>query len=66
METKKLIYGKPNQLKYYSYYCKENKHVVATDDYDEYRTHFEGIERHKMGGDKGIHSIVKNTEEDGN
>jgi hypothetical protein len=22
--------------------------------------------RHKMGGDKGIHSIVKNTEEDGN
>jgi hypothetical protein len=22
--------------------------------------------RYKMGGDKGIHSIVKNTEEDGN
>jgi hypothetical protein len=22
--------------------------------------------RHKMGGDKGVHSIVKNTEEDGN
>jgi hypothetical protein len=63
METEKLIYGKPNQLKYYSYYCKENKHVVATDDYDEYRTHFERI---NMGGDEGIHSIVKNTEEDGN
>jgi hypothetical protein len=63
METEKLIYGKPNQLKYYSYYCEENKHVVATDDYDEYRTHFERI---NMGGDKGIHSIVKNTEEDGN
>jgi hypothetical protein len=26
--------------------------VVATDDYDEYKTHFE---RDKMGGDEGIH-----------
>jgi Tfp pilus assembly major pilin PilA len=61
METKKLIYGK--DIKYYSYYCKKDKCVVATDDYDEYKTHFE---RNKMGGDQGVHSIVKNTEEDGN
>jgi hypothetical protein len=60
METKKFIYGKP--IKYYSYYCKKDKCMVATDDYNEYRTHFERI---NMGGDEGIHSIVKNTE-DGN
>lgn len=53
METKKLTYWRP--IKYYSYYCKKDKCVVATDDYDEYRTHFERI---KMGGDEGIHLVV--------
>jgi len=53
METKKLIYGRP--IKYYSYYCKKDKCVVATDDYDEYKTHFE---RNNMGGDEGIHLVV--------
>jgi hypothetical protein len=50
METKKLTYWRP--IKYYSYYCKKDKCVVATDDYDEYKTHFE---RDKMGGNEGIH-----------
>jgi len=53
METKKLTYWRP--IKYYSYYCKKDKCVVATDDYDEYKTHFE---RDKMGGDGGIHLVV--------
>jgi hypothetical protein len=53
VETEYMIYGKPT--KYYSYYCKEKKYIIVTDNYDEYITQ---SERNKMGGNEGIHLVV--------
>jgi hypothetical protein len=52
-----MIYGaRPIQngsyIKYYSYWDCEQKCMVVTDDYNEYRTHFERI---RFGGNNGIH-----------
>jgi len=49
-ETEYMIFGKPT--KYYSYYCKEKKYIIVTDNYDEYITHYE---RDRFGGDMGVH-----------
>ena len=50
MGTEYTLYGKP--IKYYSYWDCEQKCMVVTDDYNEYRTHFERI---RFGGNNDIH-----------
>ena len=68
MESREMIYGaRPirydNYIKYYSYWDCEQRSMVITDNYDEYNTH---EMRKRMGGDRGIHSTLTDTEEDGN
>jgi hypothetical protein len=49
-QSEYTLYGIP--MKYYSYYDYQKEHMVVTDNYDEYITHFE---RNKMGGNIGVH-----------
>ena len=51
-----MIYG---EIKFYSYFSREQNCMVVTDNVDEYITH---SERYKMG----VHLTPTNTEEDGN
>jgi hypothetical protein len=65
MEPRDMIYGaRPIQngsyIKYYSYWDCEQRSMVITDNYDEYNTH---EMRKRMGGDRGIHSTLKNTQD---
>ena len=55
METKDMIYG---EIKFYSYFSREQNCVVVTDNVDEYITH---SERYKMGGNMGVHLTPTNT-----
>jgi hypothetical protein len=51
MESEDTIY-ETQSIKYYSYWDCEQRSMIVTDNYDEYRTHFE---RNKMGGNMGVH-----------
>ena len=59
MESEDTIYKKQS-IKYYSYWDCEQRSMVITDNYDEYNSH---QMRNRMGGDRGIHSTLKNTQD---
>ena len=59
MESRDMIYG-VRPIRYYSYWDCEQRSMVITDNYDEYMTH---EMRKRMGGDRGIHSTLKNTQD---
>ena len=54
-----MIYKKQS-IKYYSYWDCEQRSMVITDNFHEYNTH---QMRKRMGGDRGIHSTLKNTQD---
>ena len=59
MESEDTIY-ETQSIKYYSYWDCEQRSMVITDNFHEYNTH---QMRKRMGGDRGIHSTLKNTQD---
>jgi hypothetical protein len=63
METEEQVNIVTDKIKIIHERTMNVRHLVSWEYEDEFNNQ---LRRHKMGGDEGIHSIVKDTEEDGN